>query len=53
MSGKLLVVAQLKANDQYASEEDRVRAFVAAGHGCRASYFNLAKKLPLSWKGPN
>jgi hypothetical protein len=45
-SGKLLIVALLKANDKYASEEQRAQAFVAAGHGCRASYFNLAKKLP-------
>jgi hypothetical protein len=45
-SDKLLVVAQLKASDQFANEKQRVEAFVAAGHGCRATYFNLAKKLP-------
>jgi hypothetical protein len=46
LSGKLLVVAQLKANKNYATEELRAQAFVHAGHGCRATYFNLAKKLP-------
>lgn len=46
LSGKLLIVAQLKADADYATEEDRARAFVAAGHGCRATYFNIAKKLP-------
>jgi hypothetical protein len=46
LSGKLLVVAQLKASDKYATEEHRAQAFIDAGHGCRATYFNLAKKLP-------
>lgn len=46
LTGKLLVVAQLKADDRYESEEERAQAFVAAGHGCRATYFNVAKKLP-------
>ena len=52
LSGKLLVVAQLKAVDQFASEEDRVRAFVEGGHGCRATYFNIAKKLPDKINAP-
>jgi hypothetical protein len=46
LSGTLLVVAQLKADDGFASEEQRAQAFVAFGHGCRATYFNIAKKLP-------
>jgi hypothetical protein len=46
LSGKLLVVAQLKASNKYATEEHRAQAFIDAGHGCRATYFNLAKKLP-------
>jgi hypothetical protein len=46
LGGKLLVVAQLKASNKYATEEHRAKAFIDAGHGCRATYFNLAKKLP-------
>lgn len=46
LSGKRLVVAELKADEGFASEEERAQAFVAFGHGCRATYFNIAKKLP-------
>ncbi|MBL9089923.1 MAG: hypothetical protein JNL96_01775 [Planctomycetaceae bacterium] len=46
LNGKRLVVAQLKADVGFASEEERAQAFVAFGHGCRATYFNIAKKLP-------
>jgi hypothetical protein len=42
----LLLVAQLKADRKYRSEEQRVAAFVDAGGGCRATYFNYVKKLP-------
>lgn len=52
LAGKPLIVAQLKANDQFASEEERAQAFVAAGHGCRATYFNVAKKLPPAVETP-
>ncbi|MBL8826023.1 MAG: hypothetical protein JNM18_03500 [Planctomycetaceae bacterium] len=52
IKGKLLVVAQLKANSAFASEEDRVAAFGSDGHGCRATYFNLAKKLPPKVEAP-
>jgi hypothetical protein len=52
MSGKPLIVAQLKANAKYASEEQPAQAFVEAGHGCRASYFNLAKKLTPCVESP-
>jgi hypothetical protein len=45
LTGAALAVAKFKANPSFASEEARVRAFVAAGLGCRASYFNAAKKL--------
>ena len=38
-------VARLRADRSFASEEDRVRAFVAAGWGSRATYFNHARKL--------
>jgi hypothetical protein len=45
LTGTALIVAQLKANRAYASEAERVRAFVQAGAGCRATYFHHAKKL--------
>jgi hypothetical protein len=45
LTGAALAVARLKANLAYPTEEDRVRAFVASGAGCRATYFNHARKL--------
>ena len=45
LSGKALLVAQLKASPDYTSEAHRVRAFMASGGGSRATYFNLAKRL--------
>jgi hypothetical protein len=45
LTGPALQVAQLKADPAFVSEEDRVAAFVASGSGCRATYFNHAKKL--------
>jgi hypothetical protein len=45
LMGVSLAVAKLKANPAFASEAERVRAFVAAGLGCRATYFNSARKL--------
>jgi hypothetical protein len=45
LSGVALTVAKLKADPAFASEAERVRAFVQAGAGCRATYFNHAKKL--------
>jgi hypothetical protein len=44
LSGKALLVAQLKASPDYASEAERVRAFIARGAGSRATYFNLSKR---------
>src|SRR5260370_15929084 len=38
-------VAKLKANRAYASEAERVQAFIQAGAGCRATYFHHAQKL--------
>ncbi len=29
-----------------------MEAFVSEGHGCRATYFNLAKKLPPKVDAP-
>jgi hypothetical protein len=45
LEGTALIVAQLKANRSFANEAARVRAFVQAGAGCRATYFLHAKKL--------
>src|SRR5216684_871154 len=45
LTGTALLVARLKANPSFAREAERVRAFVQSGAGCRASYFQHAKKL--------
>jgi hypothetical protein len=45
LSGRALLVAQLKANPRYDSEAERVRAFIAQGGGSRSTYFNLSRKL--------
>src|SRR5712692_2504083 len=45
LTGIALAVAKLKANPSFASEAERVRAFVQSGAGCRASYFRHAKQL--------
>ncbi len=39
------LVARLKGDPSYATEEARARAFVSRGAGCRATYFNWARKL--------
>jgi hypothetical protein len=53
LTGVALEVAKLKATASFQSEEERVRAFVAAGLGCRATYFNQVKKLPSSLSNPS
>jgi hypothetical protein len=45
LSGKALLVAQLKANPSYGSETERLKAFVAKGGGSRATYYHLCKTL--------
>lgn len=45
VDSKTILVAKLKADPSYPTEEDRARAFVQAGGGCRATYFNHARKL--------
>jgi hypothetical protein len=44
LSGPALLVARLKADSTFTSEAARVRAFVAAGGGCRATYYLHARK---------
>ena len=45
LSGKTLLVAELKADPSYPSEKERIEAFIRAGGGSRATYFNHARKL--------
>jgi hypothetical protein len=52
LTGPGLVVARLKANSRFTSEAERVRAFVQAGAGCRATYFHHAKKLRAAASPP-
>src|SRR5262249_26702191 len=52
LTGAALEVAKLKANRSFASEAERVRAFVQGGAGCRASYFRHAKKLQSATDRP-
>jgi hypothetical protein len=52
LTGPALLVARLKADCTFTSEAARVRAFVAAGAGCRATYYHLARKLRASTPAP-
>jgi hypothetical protein len=52
LRGAALEVAKLKANATFASEVERIRAFVHSGAGCRATYFLHAKKLKPSQDKP-
>jgi hypothetical protein len=45
LSGLTLEVAKLRTDPQFGCEEERARAFVERGLGCRATYFNHAKRL--------
>lgn len=45
VTGKLLAVLQIKADPSYTTEEQRAQAFIRGGHGSRATYFNIAKKV--------
>ncbi len=45
MSGKRLLVAKLKADPSFSTEAERVREFIEQGGGCRATYYNHAKRL--------
>ena len=42
---KTQLVAQLWDDDSYGSEEERAQVFVSLGAGCRATYFNHARRL--------
>lgn len=45
LSGAALLAARIRVDARYATEADRVRAFAAAGGGCRATYFNHVRRL--------
>jgi hypothetical protein len=45
LSGKTLEVAKLRCDRSFQSEEERARAFVQRGLGCRATYFNHVRRL--------
>ncbi len=45
MTGARLLVAKLKADPALISEAERVRAFIEKEAGCRATYYNHAKRL--------
>jgi hypothetical protein len=45
LNGPALLVARLQADPTFESEAARVQAFIAAGGGCRATYYHYARKL--------
>jgi hypothetical protein len=45
LSGSALLVARLQADPTFVSEAARVQAFIAAGAGCRATFYHYARKL--------
>jgi len=45
LSGPALEVAKLRWDSRYQTEEERAQAFIKAGFGCRATYFNHARKV--------
>jgi hypothetical protein len=52
LSGRALLVAQLKADPRYGSEAERVQAFRAQGSGSRSTYFNWSRKLQAQLTPP-
>src|SRR5262249_20300629 len=45
LTGPALLVARLKADPTFTGEAARVRAFIAAGGGCRATYYQHARTM--------
>ena len=39
------LVAELRADTSYCTEEARAKEFIARGGGCRATYFNHSRRL--------
>lgn len=51
-AGAVVGRVAVQGDSRYGTEEERARAFVAADYGCRATYFNHAKKLPALIEAP-
>ena len=45
LTGIRVVVAKLKADPSFSTEAERVREFIQQESGCRATYYNHAKRL--------
>ena len=45
LTGARLLVARLRADERFATEGERVAAFVKAGGGCQATYYNQLGKF--------
>ncbi len=45
MTGTRLLVAKLKADPSLSTEAERLREFIEQEGGCRATYYNHAKRL--------
>lgn len=52
LAGPALAVALLKNDPDYQTQAERVQAFIDAGHGSRATWFNHARKLKSLWPVP-
>jgi hypothetical protein len=52
LTGTKLIVARLMSDTTFASEEARAEAFQAAGHGCRATYFNIKRRIKAPFPPP-
>jgi len=45
LSGRALLVAQVKADPRYRTQAERLQAFQAQGGGSRSAYFNWSRRL--------
>jgi hypothetical protein len=45
LKAKSIIAAQIRSNPAFATQEARVKAFIAAGGGSRGTWFRIAKKL--------
>jgi hypothetical protein len=52
LTGRALLVAQLKADPQYCTEAERLQAFLAQGGGSRSTYFNWSRRLQATETAP-
>jgi hypothetical protein len=52
LSGRALLVGQVKADPRYPSEAERLKAFQAQGGGSRSTYFKLARRLQTAEPAP-